>query len=178
MVSSTAAKYAGALADVAEELKRTDRVRKELGEFSGIFRDSVELREFLAAPSYPLTVKQQVIRDVARKGGFCDTSVNFLLLLMERSRIGRLDEILDAFHRELDRRSGVVRAEVVSAHPLDPPARSRMEQALSRLTGSKVRAGYQLDDTLIGGVRVQIGSVVYDGTLKAQLDQIQRELSQ
>lgn len=178
MVSSTADKYAAALVEVAAEQNLTERILRELQEFSQTLAGSDELRDFLASPALPLTVKQNVLRQLAVRGRYCTSVVNFLLLLQERSRLARLGEILDAVEREVDVRTGVVRAEVASAHPLAPPVRTRLESALGGLTGRKVKTTYQLDQQLIGGLKVQIGSVVYDGTLKTQLDQLQRELAQ
>ncbi len=178
MYSSTAAKYAKALAEVAVELDLTRRVHDELREFAGLLSDSQELRDFLANPAYPLQVKQGVIREISGRGHWCAITVNFLLLLQERSRILRLGAILEAFEQELDARAGVVRAEVTLAHPLDDSVKGRLEQALAQLTGRRIRTAYQIDPALLGGLKVRMGSVVYDGTLQTQLNQLQRELAQ
>jgi F-type H+-transporting ATPase subunit delta len=178
MYSSTAARYAGALAEVASELGLTERAHHELREFAGLISELEELRDFLANPAFPLRVKQGVIREIGRRGDYCSIIVNFLLLLQERSRILRVGAILEAFEQELDVRAGVVRAEVTSAHPLDDPVRGRLEQALAELTARRIRANYQIDPALLGGLKVRMGSVVYDGTLQTQLNQLQRELAQ
>jgi F-type H+-transporting ATPase subunit delta len=84
----------------------------------------------------------------------------------------------EAFEIELDARLGFVRAEVSSAQQLDREQTAALEAGLTQLTGKQVRARFQVDPALIGGVVARIGSTVYDGSIRGQLDNLRRQIAQ
>ncbi|MEJ2145739.1 MAG: ATP synthase F1 subunit delta [Acidobacteriota bacterium] len=177
MITSVTMKYAKALAEVAFEVGTAEMVAGQLTEFVKSMDESRELSDALANPAYPLLIKQEIVRKVAARMKLQPIVLNFLLLLVERNRIAQLESMRDGFQRVLDDHAGVVQVLVVSSHELPEAVRKGLEQALRRLTGEKVRLEYQLDESLIGGVKLQIGSTVYDGTVRTQLDHLRQELS-
>ncbi len=98
-------------------------------------------------------------------------------MIIDHRRIAILDEIREAFELLLDERMGFVRAEVTSAAPLDQQRSAGLESELSNLTGKRMRLRFAVDPELLGGVVARIGSTVYDGSLRGQLQQLRRQLT-
>jgi F-type H+-transporting ATPase subunit delta len=88
-----------------------------------------------------------------------------------------LSEIQEAFQLHVDERLGVVRAEVSSARPLTSAQRDALGERLVRLTGKQVRMQHSVDESLLGGVRARIGSTIYDGSVRGQLQALRRRLA-
>lgn len=177
MVSSTSMKYARALAEVAAESGITQEVQDGLEAFREMFRAQPELQEVLYSPTVPLEVKRNIVRAVARKMGLSEILLNFLFVILERSRLHLLDEFTDAYQEVLDEAAGIARVEVLSSHPLKPEELDRLRQTMSAVTGRTVKLSCEVDETLIGGVRVQVGSTVYDGTVQTHLEELRRKLA-
>jgi F-type H+-transporting ATPase subunit delta len=101
---------------------------------------------------------------------------NFIYVIINHRRIGLLPEISEAFDVLMDQRLGFVRAEVTSASALDARRSAGLEAELSRLTGKKMRLRFTVDSSLLGGASARIGSTVYDGSIRGQLQQLRRQL--
>lgn len=177
MITSTTMKYARAMAEVAFEAQSAEKIGDELTAFVNAMEECRDLSEALSNPAYPLAVKQDIVRKVAKTMKLEPIVLNFLLLLVERDRITELGTMREAYQRVLDDHAGIVQVSVTSPYELAEKARRGLEKALQKLTGEKVRLEYRLDESLIGGVRLQIGSTVYDGSIKTQLEHLKQELS-
>jgi len=177
MISSTSVKYARALADVADEMKVVRPVGVDLQKFADAHADSAELRQALSNPAFPLQLKQNVVKEVASRLKLNPIVVNVLLLLTERSRMGQLGEVVEAYQQIMDDAAGVVRVNVVSAVGLSERIRGRLSDTLAVVTGKEIRLEYQEDPELIGGLKLQMGSTVFDGSIRTELEQLRQELS-
>jgi len=178
--SALAARYASALVDVATDPKAgvdPQHVLRELHGFEEVFQGSAELRNALMSPSVPPPRKRAVVGRIAERMGISRISRNFLFVLTDRRRIAMLGEVLDAFDRLLDERLGFARAEVSSAREMDQPQRESLSHGLERLTGKRVRLRFSVDDRLLGGLVARIGSTVYDGSVRGQLQALGRRLA-
>jgi len=177
MVSSTSMKYARALAEVASELGTAEQVRIGLEAFRETFHAHQGFREVLFNPGIPLVAKQNIVGKVARKMGLADSLVNFLFVILERSRLHLLDEFAESYQEVLDEQAGIARVEVAASHPLETGEREQLREAMSAITGKNVKLSYEVDESLLGGVRLQVGSTVYDGTIRSQLEELRRQLA-
>ncbi len=177
MISMAIRSYARALADIAFESGQADQVQAELALFESWMPEGSELFEALTNPSVPFSAKRKVIESLAAKAPLSRPVTNLLLTLLRNARIERLPDVAEAYRRESDQRQGIQRAEVLSSSPLGNDVQQRLEKEIAQLTGSQVQFDYKLDDSLIGGLKVQIGSTVYDGTVRTQLDEIRRRLA-
>ena len=90
--------------------------------------------------------------------------------------MSELGEINEKFDQVLDERNGIVSAEVTSARPLGEAEKSELQASLAKMTGKQVKLNYNTDENIIGGVVTRIGSVVYDGSVKTQLENLRQEL--
>ena len=178
MASSRARRYARVLAEVAVEEGRETRVQEDLGSFGAALQASPELVEMLMSPAIPFAPKRRIVEELAGRLSLVEITVNFILVLLENGRIGEYDEYVEAFTETMDQRAGVVRGVVTSARDLDSEVRSRLEEVLSEISRARVRLVYEEDESLIGGLRIQVGSVIYDGSIRTQLEEVRRRIGQ
>jgi len=176
-LKAVAKRYANALVDVALKQKSADKIKAELGAFVDLLGDSTDLRNFLASPAVPKPPKQAVIAKLAQRLGASKTLENFLHVLVENRRTHLLPEIQQAYHQQLLVRLGVAEVHVVSARGLSAPERAELEKALGKITGKRVEARYGEDPSLIGGAVVWVGSTVYDGSVRTQLNRLRAKLA-
>mgnify|MGYP000201854339 CR=1 FL=1 len=170
-------RYARSLAEVARENGVTDAIRHD---FRGLLVVSRSVPEFLAAmrnPVVPQEAKQAIVDDLSRRFGFQDYFARFLRVLVEHHRIVHVDAIGEMFDEEADALSGVVRARVATARALEPARRDRLAADLRRILDRNVAVEAAVDPALIGGLRVQVGGTVYDGSVRSQLDRLKRRLA-
>lgn len=176
MASSRARRYARALAEVAVEEGRETRVQEDLDSFGAALQASPELVETLINPAIPFAPKRRIVEELAGRLSLVEITVNFILVLLENGRIGEYGEYVEAYREAMDQRAGVVRGVVTSARGLDSEVRSRLEEVLSEISRARVRLSYEEDESLIGGLRIQVGSVIYDGSIRTQLEEVRRRI--
>jgi F-type H+-transporting ATPase subunit delta len=175
-LKALAERYAGALVDVALEKKQADQVKRELSEFAALVRESPELRAFLSNPAIARAAKHAAIEAIVTRMGASRTLRNYLFVIVDQRRAGMLIEIEQAFSRLLDARQGITQALVTSATELTAKERQELDVALGKLTGEKVQAQFTTDAALIGGAVVRIGSTIYDGSVRAQLQRLRARM--
>jgi F-type H+-transporting ATPase subunit delta len=171
-LKALAERYAGALVDVAIENKQADLIKQELAQFAAMVRESPELHAFLSNPSIVRATKHAVIEQLVTKMGASRTLRNYLFVIVDQRRAGLLIEIEQAFSAILDAREGIMQATVTSAAELTDQERAEVEAVLAKLTRRKVQPQFQTNPELIGGAVVKIGSTIYDGSVRAQLDRM------
>jgi len=172
-----AQRYSSALVDVAVERGIAPQVKKELAAFVGLLGESADLGNFLASPAVDRASKRAVVGKLAARLGATETLQNFLFVVVDNRRALLLPQIQEAFDALLDTRLGVAQAQVSSAEELSAPQKAELTRVLERLTGKRVEARYALDPELIGGARVRIGSTIYDGSVREQLDRLRARLT-
>ncbi|HXN27820.1 MAG TPA: ATP synthase F1 subunit delta [Candidatus Acidoferrales bacterium] len=175
-MSAVAERYAAALADVALERKSGEAVRKDLGAFVDTFLASADLRSALESPAVDGAVKNKVISAVAAKMGLNDAVRNFICLIVDHRRTHLLHEILQVFGTELNKRLGIAEAEVTTARGLNEAEKKELLSVLQRCTGKKIEARFAEDANLLGGAVVRVGSTVYDGSVREQLNRLREQL--
>jgi len=175
-VKALAERYAGALVDVALTNGQADQVKRELAEFAGLIRESPDLHSFLSNPSIARAAKHAAIAAIVTRMGASRTLRNYLFVIVDHRHAGMLVEIEQAFSRLLDARMGIMQAQVTSATELTPTERAELAAALTKLTGDKIEAQYTTDAALIGGAVVRIGSTIYDGSVRTQLERMRARM--
>ena len=171
-MKALAERYAAALVEVALENKQAAQVKQELAAFAAMVRESSELNAFLSNPSIGRAVKHAVIEQLVTRMGASRTLRNYLFVIVDQRRAGMLIEIEQAFSALLDARQGITQATVTSPAELTAEERAELGAALAKLTGKNVQAQFKTDPALIGGAVVKIGSTIYDGSVRAQLDRL------
>jgi F-type H+-transporting ATPase subunit delta len=174
--ASVAKRYAKALVEVAAASNELDGVGTDLRAFADLLRDHRELRQLVANPGVPRRDAGAVITDVAAAMKVQPLTVTFLQVLLEGGRLAGLAAILRAYDLLVDERLGRAKAVVTSAAPLGLDAQERLRRRLADATGKDVYLELRQDPTLLGGVVTQIGSQVFDGSLRTQLARLREEL--
>lgn len=169
-------RYATALADVVLHSGETEKVKNELKSWEDMINSSVELKAAFGNPSIAHNKKEGVLEGLLQKTSPSRTTANFLRVLLQNSRLTELSEINERFDSVLEERSGTVHGIVASAHELSPDEKEALRTNLEKVTAKRVRLDYKIDPNLIGGVVARIGSTVYDGSVRTQLEHLREEL--
>ena len=172
-----ARRYAAALADVAIEKREAEEVRQELNAWHQMLESNAELREVFANPTIPYEQKRRVLNELIARSRVRPTTATFLQLLLRNQRLPALTDISRRLEQELDERAGVVAAKVVTARPVSPETQQIIHRKIKGLTGKDIRVVFQTDDNIIGGLVTRIGSTVYDGSIRTQLDNLATQLA-
>jgi F-type H+-transporting ATPase subunit delta len=178
--SAVVTRYANALADVVMGGSRAGiqpgDAAAQLQAFAQLVQESPNLRNALLSPSVSLVRKRAVISRLVEMQGVAPMVRNFLLVLSDHRRLDALSEVASTFATVVDERLGFTRADIQSAQPLRPQQQDALVQKISQLTGKNVRPNYSVNPQLLGGVVVNVGSKVYDGSVRGQLAAIGRRL--
>jgi F-type H+-transporting ATPase subunit delta len=181
MPSAVSFRYARALVDVVLPTEGPApgdprALTAQLREFAQLMEQNAELQILFSTPAIPMKKKLAVLLELAPKLGLQPVAQNFLSVVLQHERISVLDEIVDAFELLLNERLGIVVAQVTSARSLGEEERKELEKALQERTGKQVRMSFAVDPGLIGGVSAQVGSTIYDGSVRGQLERLRAEL--
>lgn len=174
---TVARRYASALADVLAERKEETVVREELTRWEQMVQENPLLLEALTNPTVPYDQKSKVLTQLLAKTNVRPTTSNFLQLLLRNQRFGELPHVNAKLGEIMDERGGVVSAQVVSARPVSEPVKNALEQTLEQLTHKRVRLSFETDESLLGGIVTRIGSTIYDGSVRSQLERLGEELA-
>jgi F-type H+-transporting ATPase subunit delta len=179
-MAAVSSRYARALADVVADAKLDpSKTVEQLRSLVAAFQESRELREVWESPAILPEQKLRVLDALGAKVGVSYRQVrNFIAVLIDQGRINLLAEVAQQFETELNTRSGRVEVQIVSARELGPQQRSSLLIELSTLTGKVVMPHYATDEKLIGGVTVRVGSTIYDGSVRGQLQRIRQQLTE
>lgn len=175
ITGSIARRYAKALLGIGVETQQHDRFGQELGQLAQLLDNKV-LQETLANPSYPLSKRKAILEDLVKRLAPSKTIGSFLLLLCDRGRLAHLTSIAREYQSMADAHVGRVRANVTSADRLDATSTTRLKKALEQKTGKQVVLRQETDPELIAGMVTQIGSIVYDGSVRTRLQQMRQTL--
>ena len=169
-------RYARALADVVAAGNNYRQVLEELEAFAAVYAGSVELREVCETPAVALAQKVSVIDAIAQRLGSSRVTLNFLRVLASHHRLPLLDEVIQAFRKVAYARMGIVEVKISSAARLTDRERELLHARFDGLMRRQSELQFHVDENLIGGIVAQIGSTVYDGSIRGRLDRIREEL--
>lgn len=176
MLSAVSTRYAKALVDVVTEpgsgiepQAALDQLRQVAAMISG----SEDLRNALLSPAVSPSRKRGVI---AKLVNVHVKIRNFLYVVIDHRRVHEIPSIVEAFDVLLDEHLGFVRADVSSARALNVEQRGALEAQLTRMAGKKTKLKFQTDPALVAGVVARVGSKVYDGSVRGQLERLRATL--
>jgi F-type H+-transporting ATPase subunit delta len=152
------------------------RALQELHSIEDLLKESDQLRRVLGNPSIPGDRKRAVLDAITARLGAARQVRNFIAVLTDHRRLPLFSEILKQLEQELNDRLGFAEAQVRTARQLTDQEKQFLESEITKLIGKQVKAKYEQDATLLGGAVVQVGSTIYDGSVKGQLEQIREQL--
>ncbi|MBI3988496.1 MAG: ATP synthase F1 subunit delta [candidate division NC10 bacterium] len=169
-------RYARALVEVAEKMGALQQVGDELRGFADLLATNSDLSTFFQNPAILLKDKKQVFDMLAKRSGLSPMVESFVGFLLEKGEIWALPRILRVYEEMSDERLNRTKAIVTSAVPLADGERRTVLDRLTALTGKTVYLEEKVDPSLLGGLKIQVKSTVYDGTLRARLTKIREQL--
>ncbi|MFY9558832.1 MAG: ATP synthase F1 subunit delta [Terriglobales bacterium] len=176
-MASVVGAYARAFADVVVSRKLDPALMlQELRAAEALLAESLQLRRVMENPSIPGDRKRAVLDAIAQRLGMSRPSRNFIAVVTDHRRLPLLADIVKQVAQELNNRLGIADAEVISVRELSEAEKKLLEGEVAKLTGKRVRARYQRDPSLLGGAVVKVGSTIYDGSVKGQLERIREQL--
>jgi F-type H+-transporting ATPase subunit delta len=168
-MAAVASRYARALVDVVMQQKiDPDAAVQQVNSIIAAIKESADLRKVWEAPDISAEQKRNLLDAIGQQVGLLRTIRNFFAVLIDHQRIAMVEQIARQFQVDLDAELGFAEAQVSSARPLSDGEKRELESRVAAMTGKKVRASYVANPELLGGVMVQVGSTIYDGTVRGQ----------
>jgi F-type H+-transporting ATPase subunit delta len=177
-MASVSSTYARAFADVVLRAHLdASRAVAGLREIAGLLDESAPLRRVWENPAVPAEQKRNLLDAIVQREAIDKPVRNLVAVLIDHRRVHFLPRIIEQLEKELDARLGFAQAQILSARELGDPEKRALESQIEKTTGKKVRARYGLDSSLLGGAMVRVGSTIYDGSVKGQLEKIREAIS-
>jgi len=149
-----------------------EAVEADLQALKRMRAESPELRRLLASPAFSAEDRARALDALAERAGFQPLTRKFLGLLAANRRASALPAVIEAYARLSAERRGVVAAEVVSAQPLTDRQREDLQAALRQALGKDPEMTVRTDAALLGGLKVRVGSRLFDASARSRLDQL------
>ncbi len=177
-VTTIVRRYAEALADAAIAHTQVEQLDADVRAFVEMMRASRELYDLFASPTVSQHDKSKVLDAIINRVRPNPMTANLLRTMLNHYRLHYLSEMYEQFRRIINERAGVVVAEVTTAQPLAQAEQALLSRKLEGMTGKQVQFHFKTDPELIGGVVTRIGSVVYDGSVRTQLQLVKQQLKE
>ena len=176
--SGIAQRYATAVFEIAKESKKLKALETDLGALEAAIADSDDLSALLNSPVYTREEQGAAINAIAKKMKLSPTMTNTLALLASKRRLFVLPQLLKALRKQLAEERGEVTAEVVSAKALTKAQSDRLAKTLKERVGKAVTINATVDESIIGGLIVKVGSKMIDTSIKSKLSALQNTMKE
>ncbi len=176
MIGSISRRYARALLEVAASEGAADTVAEELERLAAALTASDDLRNVMFNPAFDRAQRKQVAEGLIPVLSLGATVGNLSKLLVDRDRFRDVGSIAQSYRELADEHAGRARATVRTASPLPAEITPKLEAALSAAISRKVSLRAQVDPSLLGGAVAQVGSLLFDGSVKTELEELRRSL--
>jgi F-type H+-transporting ATPase subunit delta len=176
-MSVAANRYARALLDVLYP-EKAEAGLQQLEQFLALLEQQPEARRFLENPTTAGERRKRLLTEIGGAMKFDKPVANFIGILVDKDRLPDLEEIVETYREFLDEKLGILRARVTSAQSLDPAQQKDLAERLQKATGKQIRMEVAVDPGLIGGVVAQVGSTIYDGSVRQQLQAFRSRLAE
>jgi F-type H+-transporting ATPase subunit delta len=166
------ARYARALFDLALETGTVDAVEADLKALAAARAESADLRRVMDSPAYSAEDKGKALTAIGQAAGFNRTTLNFIGVVAANRRASALPTITAAFLARSAAHRGVVAAEVTTAVALTEAQAQGVKAALAQALGREPEITTRVDPAILGGLKVKVGSRLFDASLRSKLDSL------
>jgi len=173
-----AKRYATAVFELSKESKSLKSLEADVDALEGALVESADLRNLIVSPVYSREQVTQAITAVAKKMKLSQTVSGTLGLMASKRRLFVLPQVLSALKDLLAAEKGEISAEVTSAKPLTPAQEKELVSTLTERVGKKVKLKLTVDETLIGGLVIKVGSQMIDTSIRAQLAALKNSMKE
>jgi F-type H+-transporting ATPase subunit delta len=171
-------RYARSLADVVFEENLEPEVTGNLKTYDEIFRTVPDLLDAFHNPAIPRDAKEQLLTGLIAQYPIIPIASNFLRILLQHNRMLYFSQIFQSYLKAVNKRKGVVSAVVSTSSPMSQQELKNLAEKLADFTGKLVNIELKTDASLLGGVVVQVGNTIFDGSIRARLDEVKRRFSE
>jgi F-type H+-transporting ATPase subunit delta len=171
-VSGVPGRYASALFELASEEKSVDKVGAELGQFQAAIDQSEDLARLMRSPVYSAEDQMAAIDALAARQGISGTTLNFIRLMAKNRRLAAISDCIKAYRSLVAQAKGEVVAEVTSAEKLSDKQVADLKVALKASAGRDVSLNLKIDNAILGGLIVKMGSRMIDNSLQTKLQNL------
>ena len=176
-MAAVASRYARALVDVVidDKIDPTTAIQ-QVNDIVAAVNESDQLRMVWESPAIPAEQKRALLDAIVARAGTMRPIRNFFAILIDHRRIPMVGQIARQFETELNTHLGFVEADITSSRHLSDDEKRELEAQVASVTGKKVRAKYDTNPELLGGALVRVGSTIYDGSVRGQLQRLKEQL--
>jgi F-type H+-transporting ATPase subunit delta len=178
LTAGVAGRYATALFELAREAKALDRVEKDLDALSAALKESEDLRDLISSPVYTRADQAAALRTISARMGLGQEVSNTLGVMAANRRLFVLPRMIEAVKGLIAEARGEVSAEVTSARPLTDAQRKELAHTLREKVGRDVKLQERVDEGLIGGLVVRVGSRMIDTSIRSKLAKLQNAMKE
>jgi F-type H+-transporting ATPase subunit delta len=171
-VSNVGSRYAQALFDLASDAKQVAAVEADLKSLKTALAESHDLRVLVGSPAFNAEAKGKGLAAIAAKAKFATTTQKFLGLLAANGRADLLASVITSYEALSAKARGAVSAQVTTAVALSPAQSKGVAAALRQALGKDPEIETRVDPAILGGIKVQVGSRLFDASLKSKLDSL------
>ena len=174
--TETSERYSRALFEVAKEAGDLEKIETDIKNFKFLLENSLELKNFFNNPTQSINSQNNVNNLLSEKFSFSKNLKNFFSLLIEKRRIFFVSKIIESFLKLCSRKRGEVKASLISSKELSEPELESISKDLSSSMGSIIKFDYKIDKELIGGLKLQLGSIMIDTSIKNKLKKFEQQM--
>jgi F-type H+-transporting ATPase subunit delta len=174
--AGVADRYAAALFDLALETGALETTERDVDALAAALDESADLRALAESPLYPRDDQRRAIVAVAQAMGLSQLVTNTVAVMASKRRLFVLRDMLSLFRKRVADHRGEMTAEVVSAHAMSDAQRKALSETLKNVVGREVALDVQVDESLIGGLVVKVGSKMIDTSIRSQLNRLQHSM--
>ena len=174
--TETSERYARALFQVVKDSNELDKTENDIKKFQFLLNSSLEIKNFIEDPTQSKNFQIKAINFLSKELEFSKNLQNFFLLLVKKKRIFFIIKIFQSFLQLCSKKRGEIKASLISSKDLSQSELDRMNKELSETMGSSLIFDYKIDKNLIGGLKLQLGSIMIDTSIKNKLKKYEQML--
>ena len=169
-------RYARALYEVGQDSSDLEKIEIDIKKFKSLYDNNIEIKNFIHNPTHVIEIQNKTLNIVSEQLGFSKNLRNFFLLLIRKRRIFFIKKIIDSFLSLCLKNRGEIKASLISSKELSPEELENISKELSSSMGSTIKFDYKVDDGLIGGLKLQLGSFMIDTSIKNKLKKYEQRM--
>ena len=174
--TETSERYSRALFEVSQDSDDLDKVENDIKNFKLIYDKNSEVKNFIKDPSQIINEQNKLVNLISDKLNFTKNVQKFLLLLIEKRRIFFVNKIIESFLRLCSQKRGEIKASLISSKELSQTELNDISTDLSKSMGSTLKFDYKVDKELIGGLKLQLGSIMIDTSIRNKLKKYEQAM--
>ena len=174
--NSTSQSYAIALYAIAKENAEVSKIEDEMKSLKKLLNESIDFKEMILSPAVAKEDKKNVIYSIADNNNFSKTIKNFLGLVSIKNRLFFLEKIIESFLNLVSNNKGELKAKLISSKKLSTEEQKKIQIDLSSDFKSQLNIDYKHDPSLIGGLIIQVGSIMVDTSIKNKLKKLEQSM--